>query len=271
MIGAIIGDIVGSIYEFDNIKTKDFELFKENSHFTDDSVMTIAIGAALLECKGEYIDLYERVIKKMQEFGRKYPSAGYGRMFYDWVFSSKAIPYNSYGNGSAMRVSACGIIGKSLEEVKELSKIVTSVTHNHIESYKAAEAVSTAIFLAKTGKSMTEIKNHIKTDYYKLDQTVEELVQTYEFTESAQGTTPEALIAFFESISFEDAIRNAISIGGDSDTVAAITGAVAAAYYGVPQDIAYTAKRRLDSFLKRHLREFEKEYNAHITNKTSII
>lgn len=271
MIGAIIGDIVGSIYEFHNIKTKNFELFNKRSHFTDDSVMTIAIGSAILKCNGDYSDLYEKTIKTMQYFGRKYSNAGYGRMFYRWIFDNDPEPYNSFGNGSVMRVSSCGIAGTTLEEVKMLSKTVTEITHNHPESIKAAEAVSVAIFYARQGKSKEAIKEVIIRDYYPLDNTIEELTKSYKFNETAQGTTPQAFIAFFESNNFEDAIRNAISIGGDSDTLAAITGSIAAAYYGVPQEIAFKAKQKLDDFLKNHLREFNKLYSTKITDKVSII
>lgn len=264
MIGAIIGDIVGEPYEFDNIKTKDFPLFNNSPIFTDDSIMTIAIGKALLECNYEYSNLSEKVIKYMQEIGRPYPNSGYGGNFYHWIYSDNPQPYNSYGNGAGMRVSACGIVGKSLEEVKYLSKIVTQVSHNHPEGIKGAEAVAISVFLAKDGKTKSQINKFIRDNYYNIDFTLDEIRPTYKFNEISQDTIPQALQAFFESNSFEDAIRNAISIGGDSDTLAAITGSIAAVYYGVPKDIYLKAKTILDQRLLTILEDFELKYSTKI-------
>ena len=246
MLGAVIGDIVGSRFEWNNHRSKEFELFTEKCFFTDDSVMTIAIADALMKTNGDISVLSDYAIKSMQEIGRPYPNCGYGGSFYHWMYSDNPEPYNSFGNGSAMRVSACGFVAKSIEEAKALSKAVTEVTHNHPEGIKGAEATTVAIFLAKTGHSLEEIREHINANYYPMDFTLDEIRGTYEFNETCQNTVPQALKAFFESTDFEDAIRNAISIGGDSDTLAAITGGIAEAYYGIPDEI----KRDVPQYFK---------------------
>ena len=265
MIGAIVGDIVGSRFEWHNGKSKRFTFFKEKGKsrhpcfFTDDSVMTLAVAAAILDWRGGAGDLGACAVRRMQEFGRRFPHAGYGGHFHHWLHADNPQPYNSWGNGSAMRVSACGWAGQTLDEVKALSRAVTEVTHNHPEGIKGAEATAVATFLARTGKSMEEIKEVVVRDYYPLDFTLDEIRPGYEFDVSCQGSVPPALEAFFESTSFEDAVRNAISIGGDSDTIAAITGAVAGAYYGVPEDIREKAERFLDPCLLETLHAFERE------------
>lgn len=257
MLGAIIGDIVGSRYEWDNHRSKDFELLTYKCFFTDDTVMSLAICEALMSSKSNYDDLSKQSIKCMKEIGRKYPNCGYGGHFNEWMFSTSTEPYNSFGNGAAMRVSACGHVAKSLKEVKELSKKVTQVTHNHPEGIKGAEAVSVAIYLVRDGKNILEIGDHIRKNYYPLDFTLDEIRDTYQFNETCQETVPQALVAFLESSSFEDAIRNAISIGGDSDTLAAITGSIAEAYYGIPTDIRKHVITFLDERLLKILIEFE--------------
>ena len=259
MIGAIIGDIVGSRFEWNNIKTKDFDLFTAGCFFTDDSVMTIAVADALIRANGNLEILSEYAIESMQLIGRPFPDCGYGGSFYHWMYSDNPKPYGSYGNGAAMRVSACGFAAKSLEEAKALSKAVTEVTHNHPEGIKGAEATAVAIYLARSGYSIEEIQQHISTKYYPMDFTLEEIRDTYEFNETCQDTVPQALKAFFESLDFEDAIRNAISIGGDSDTLAAITGGIAEAYYGVPQDIKDKALNYLDEDLLQVVNRFYDE------------
>lgn len=259
MIGAIIGDIVGSRFEWNNIKTKDFDLFTAGCFFTDDSVMTIAVADALIRANGNLEILSEYAIESMQLIGRPFPDCGYGGSFYHWMYSDNPKPYGSYGNGAAMRVSACGFAAKSLEEAKALSKAVTEVTHNHPEGIKGAEATAVAIYLARSGYSIEEIQQHISTKYYPMDFTLEEIRDTYEFNETCQDTVPQALKAFFESLDFEDAIRNAISIGGDSDTLAAITGGIAEAYYGVPQDIKDKALNYLDEDLLQIVNRFYDE------------
>jgi type I restriction enzyme M protein len=258
MIGAIIGDIAGSRFEWHNHKSKEFELFTNRCGPTDDSIMTLAVAKAIMNCAGDYSRLESEAISCMQEYGRRYPDAGYGGRFYRWIFSSNPKPYNSYGNGAAMRVSPCGFAAKSLEEAMLLARTVTQVTHNHPESMKAAEAVISAIYLARIGKTLEEIQDYITERYYRIDFTLDEIRPSYHFDVSCQGSVPQAFAALFESSGFEDAIRNAISIGGDSDTIAAITGGMAEAYYGVPEDIRKQAMGFLDDDLSGILLEFEK-------------
>lgn len=260
MLGAIIGDIVGSRFEWNNIKTKEFDFLTYHCFFTDDSIMSLAIAKAILECNGEYIDLSKLAVSCMQEIGRPYPDCGYGDMFQKWMYSDSPQPYNSYGNGAAMRVSACGIIAETIEEAKLLSKQVTEVTHNHPEGIKGAEATATAIYLAKTGKNILEIRDYINDNYYPMNFTLDSIRDSYEFDVTCQGTVPQAIMAFLESTGFEDAIRNAISLGGDSDTLAAITGGIAEAYYGIPTDIRKHALTYLDERQMKILVEFENVY-----------
>ena len=242
MLGAIIGDIVGSVYEWDNIKTKDFPLFVQNCEFTDDTVMTIAVAEGLMN--GGRPDDYVNAIKRI---GRMYPNSGYGGRFNVWLFSDDNKPYNSWGNGSAMRVSPVGWIFDSLEATECAAEISASVTHNHPEGVKGAQATAAAIFLARNGKSHEEIKTYIEEKYgYDLKRTLNEIRPIYKFNESCMETVPEAITAFLESKDFEDAIRNAISLGGDSDTLAAITGSIAEAAYGVPDEIRAKAISFLD-------------------------
>jgi len=257
MIGAIIGDIVGSRFEWNNHRSKDFELFTRECFATDDSIMTLAVGKALVESKNDWSDLGEQAVRCMQEVGRPYPRCGYGGRFWDWMYSDHPKPYNSFGNGAAMRVSACGFVARSLEEAKALSKAVTEVTHNHPEGLKGAEATVVAIYMARTGSTIEEIRDVIDQEYYPIDFTLDEIRDTYAFNETCQDTVPQALEAFFESNSFEDAIRNAISVGGDSDTLAAITGGIAEAYYGVPADLKEKAKTFLDDHLVEILTKYE--------------
>ncbi len=246
MFGAIIGDIVGSRFEFHNHRDKEFELFAPACQPTDDSVMTLAVAAALMEAGWAADALGPCAVRWMQELGRRYPDCGYGGRFYHWVFSDAPRPYRSWGNGAAMRISPVGFRARSEAEVKALSRAVTAVSHDHPEGLKGAEAVAMAIFLARSGADMAAIRKRVERDYYHIDFTLDEIRSSYRFDESCQGSVPQALEAFFESVSFEDAIRNAISIGGDSDTLAAIAGGVAEAYYGVPEDIAGEAERYLD-------------------------
>ena len=264
MLGAIVGDIVGSRYEFNNIRTKNFELFAPNCMFTDDSVMTLAIAKSLLEYNNDYEKLKDITINNMVTIGRKYPRCGYGGHFYSWIMTENHKPYNSFGNGAAMRVSACGFVANSIEEVKKLSRAVTEISHNHPEGIKGAEATAVAIYLARMGKSIDLIKKYIVDNYYDIDFTLDEIRETYQFNEICQDTVPQALEAFFESENFEDAIRNAISIGGDSDTIGAITGGIAEAYYGIPMKIRVKAKTYLDMELLAILEEFEGKYEGKI-------
>ena len=263
MIGAILGDIVGSIYEFDNIKTKDFKLFDKECFFTDDSVMTIAIAEALMQYESinenNIEEFKENLITVMHKIGKKYPGCGYGGHFLMWILLGKREPYNSFGNGSAMRVSSVGWYAKTLEEAELIAKATAEVSHNHPEGIKGAVATAGAVFLARTGATMDELKAYI-AKYYTIDFTIDEIRPVYDYDITCQGTVPQAMQAFFESESFEDAIRNAISIGGDSDTLAAITGAVAEAYYGIPDELKETALSYLDERLLNITERFEDKY-----------
>lgn len=260
MIGAIIGDIVGSRFEWNNIKSKDFEFLTYKCFPTDDSVMTLALAQAILVSKPDHSDLSKNAIECMQSVGRNYPDCGYGGGFHKWMFSDDPKPYYSYGNGAAMRVSAAGFAANSIEEAKELSRKITEVTHNHPEGIKGAEATAVAIYMAKTGSSLLEIRDYIDKNYYPMNFTLDGIRATYKFNETCQDTVPQALMAFFESTDFEDAIRNAISIGGDSDTLAAICGGVAEAYYGVPAEIRKHALTFLDTQLLQILTAFENKF-----------
>ena len=250
MLGAIIGDIVGSRFEWHNIKTKEFELFTDQCFPTDDSVMTVAVAQALLDCAGDYTDLGEKTVYWMRRIGRRYPECGYGGRFRQWMFCDTPRPYGSFGNGAAMRVSACGFVANSLAQARALSRAVTEVTHDHPEGIKGAEATTVAIWLARKGKSRDEIRACIRQHYYPLGFTLDEIRADYRFDESCQGTVPQAIEAFLESTGFEDAIRNAVSLGGDSDTLAAITGGIAQAYYGIPAAIRDKALATLPSDLR---------------------
>ena len=267
MLGAIIGDIVGSRFEWNNIKTKDFDFLTYECELTDDSVMTLAVAKAILEAENDTKKLGSLTVKYMREVGRKYPNCGYGGMFGQWIVSDSMGSYNSFGNGAAMRVSACGFAAKNLEEAKLLSRIVTEVTHNHPEGIKGAEATAVCIVLAREGKNIFEIRDYVKKYYYSLNFTLDGIRSTYSFDVTCQGTVPQAIMAFLESTSFEDAIRNAISIGGDSDTLAAITGGIAEAYYGVPTEIRKHALTFLDKRFLKILAEFENKYPPALEKK----
>lgn len=240
MFGAFIGDIAGSKYEFNNIKTKDFPLFSADCDFTDDSIMTVAVASAILKSREEHFhggkrSFQEILVSEMQDYGRRYPNptGAYGGHFAMWLREKDPKPYNSYGNGSAMRVSPCGIAAVNLEEALALARASAAVSHNHPEGIKGAEAVAAAVFLAKAQKTKEEIRAYITEHFYKIDFTLDSIRDSYCFEGSCQYSVPQALEAFFESESFEDAIRNAISIGGDSDTIGAITGSVAWTYYAI--------------------------------------
>ena len=263
MLGAIIGDIVGSRFEFNNHKSKDFELFAEGCSVTDDSIMTLAVAKAILSCDGNWERLGENAVRYMQTIGRKYPGCGFGGMFRKWVFDGNPKPYNSFGNGAAMRVSPCGFFAQSEDEAKLLALKVTEVTHNHPEGLKGAEAAAVAVFLARNGSTMNEIKECMEKDYYTLNFNLDGIRKSYKFNETCQETVPQAIMAFLESDSFEDAIRNAISVGGDSDTLAAITGGIAEAYYGVPPDLKRKALVYLDHDLLDIFTEWENAVSTH--------
>lgn len=260
MIGTIIGDVIGSRFEHRNYKGKDFSLFDAACRPTDDTVMSLAVATAIMESAPDFSDLGEQTIRQMQKWGRMYPYAGYGGAFRRWLRDENPQPYNSWGNGSAMRVSACGYAGQNVEQVKALARTVTEVTHNHPEGIKGAEAVAVAVFMARSGYSKQEIRDHVTANYYTLDFSLDSIRDSYYFDVSCQGSVPQALQAFFESCDFVDAIRSAISIGGDSDTIAAITGSVAAPYYGVPAELREQTLQYLDSTMLKHLQDFEARY-----------
>lgn len=240
MYGAIIGDIVGSKYEFNNIKTKDFPLFSSECNYTDDTIMTVAVAKAIMlsrdeQCKtsGNGRSFFDILVEVMRDFGRRYPHpmGAYGSRFSEWLTSAEPQPYGSYGNGSAMRVSPCALAAVNLDEALEMARISAAVTHNHPEGIKGAEAVAAAIFMAKSGKSKEDIRKFIAENYYNLDFTLDSIRAAYRFEASCQRSVPQAIVAFLESYSFEDAIRGIVSIGGDTDTTAAISGSIAWAYY----------------------------------------
>lgn len=261
MIGAIFGDIVGSVYEFDNIKTKDFRLFSDKCEFTDDTVMTVAVAEALL--RYDNISDIEKfkgtLIESMHKWGKLYPNAGYGGHFGLWLTLGETEPYGSYGNGSAMRVSPVAWYAKSLEECLTLAEATAAVTHNHPEGIKGAVVTAGAAYLARTGADMGEIRAFVEK-YYDMSFTLDSIRDIYYFNETCQETVPEAMEAFFESVSFEDAIRNGISIGGDSDTLCAITGAVAEGYYGLSEDQVNAVKAYLDEQISEVVEKFTERY-----------
>lgn len=270
MLGAIVGDIVGSRFEFNNIKTKDFKLFTDDCFFTDDTVMTCAVAKALMKSKlhdknrmlnyKENKRLRNNTIKYMQKIGRKYPDCGYGGTFYKWLFSDDPKSYGSFGNGAAMRISPAAYLYETVSQTEQITRAVTSVTHNHPEGFKGAEAVTRCIYMARKGFKKHQIYRNIDSMYYPLNFTLDEIRPTYKFNETCQETVPQAIMAFLESKNFEDAIRNAISLGGDSDTLAAITGSIAEAYYGIPDDIREKALTYLDKPLVKIVNQFEKRY-----------
>jgi ADP-ribosylglycohydrolase len=241
IIGAIIGDIVGSRFEFNNYRSTDFQFFNDKCFFTDDTVMTIAVTDWITN----KIKTQKLISSYMREWGRKYTDRGYGGMFFRWLFSRELLPaYNSFGNGSAMRVSPCGFYAQTLDEALLLAKQSAEVTHNHPEGIKGAQSVAAAIYLAKTSNTKDIIKEYIEQNFgYDLSRTCDEIRRVYKFNETCQETCPEAIIAFLESHDYESAIRLGISLGGDSDTIGAITGGIAAAYYGVPDSIIEDVKR----------------------------
>ena len=260
MYGAILGDIIGSPFEFDRgDKTKDFKLFSRRSHFTDDSVMTLAVCEALLKVGQDATvkEIEDTVISSMQSWGRRYPRAGYGGYFRRWLTARHPEPYNSFGNGSAMRVSAAGWLYDSLEKTRVVAKATANVTHNHPEGIKGAEATASAIFMARNGSSKEEIKKYIEKEFhYDLNRTLNEIRPDYHMDETCQKTVPEAIIAFLEATDFEDAIKNAISLGGDTDTLGAITGSIAEAYYGIPEWLMTECRKRINKDMRVVLDDF---------------
>lgn len=275
MFGAILGDIVGSPYEFDDnhIKTKNFPLFTACSRFTDDTVMTLAIAKGILMTQHRDNDsaLQSNMITAMRELGRAYPDAGYGAKFTNWLTSETPQPYNSYGNGSAMRVSAVAWMFHTLETVRRAARLSAEITHNHPEGIKGAEATASAIFLARNGYSKAAIRRCIAdTFHYDLSRTCDEIRPSYRRTESCQGTVPEAITAFLEGESFEDVLRTAVSLGGDSDTLAAIAGSIAEGYYGISEEWKHAAFARLPKELAQILRKFDAEFGVTRSRESTL-
>ena len=270
MFGAIIGDIVGSRFEFDDHKSKDFKLFGDDGvmdvpcEYTDDSVMTVAVAESLLDRKeGESDEVFKkRLVERMHHHGRKRMNAGYGTLLYRWLRDGSTETYGSWGNGSAARTAPAGWAADTLAEAERLAGLTAEVTHNHPEGIKGARAVAAAIWLARHGKGKEEIRRYIERTYYPdaFQRRLDELRPEYAFDASCRGTVPVALEAFYESGSFEDALRNAVSMGGDSDTLSDITGAVAEAYYGIPDPIRREAMTFLDDEMRQIAGRFAERY-----------
>lgn len=255
MLGAIVGDIVGSVYEFHNTKDCGFHMITSHSRFTDDTVMTLAVAKWLT---GDKAHKGSCLIECMQELGRKYPNAEYGGTFRRWLYSNTPKPYNSWGNGAAMRVSPVGYLAHSLDEALELAKISAEVTHNHPEGIKGAQAIASAIYLVRQGKAKKDIQQYVSDTFdYDLDLTIDLIRPAYTFDVSCMGSVPEAIIAFLDGNDFEDTIRKAVSIGGDSDTIGAMAGSIAQALYGIPKSLAGYCYECLTPELRSVLDEFE--------------
>jgi ADP-ribosylglycohydrolase len=254
MLGAIAGDIIGSVHEGAGTKTKDFPLFVEDSRFTDDTVLTVAVAERLLR-GGSYVDLFH-------DYFHAYPLAGYGGSFIRWAGYRRRLPYNSWGNGSAMRVSPIGIACDTLDEVVAQSRESAEVTHNHPEGVRGAQATAVAVFLARSDRTKPEIKSHIEREFgYNLAKPLDDIREGYCFDVSCQGSVPQSIIAFLEADGFEDAVRNAISLGGDADTMACIAGAIAEPFYGgVPDDIRSRVMATLDERLRDIVNEFQERF-----------
>ena len=261
MYGAILGDIIGSPYEFDRgEKTKEFDLFPTHARFTDDTVMTIAVAEALigLDTDADEEHVKGDVVRFMRHWGRRYPHIGYGGLFRQWLLMENPQPYGSYGNGSAMRVSSVGWLYDSLTRTREVAQWTAEVTHNHPEGVKGAEAVASVIYLARMGYSKEEIKNYITQEFgYDLTRTLDEIRPTYSMDATCPGSVPEAITAFLESTDVIDAIRNAVSLGGDTDTTACIVGSIAEAFYGCPDELREVCESHLPNRMIAILRHFK--------------
>ena len=258
MIGAILGDIIGSPYEFDmGSKTKEFPLFCARSYATDDTIMTLAVAEAFMDAGNEEADIRKRLVDTMGKWGHRYPNAGYGVRFNHWLAQDDPQPYGSFGNGSAMRVSPVAWLFEDLDTVRRMARLSAEVTHNHPEGIKGAEATAAAIFLARTGHSKEAIKAYIVENFgYDLSRTCDEIRPHYHHVESCQETVPEAITAFLEGSSFEDVIRTAVSLGGDCDTLTCIAGSMAEAFYGVPRKLQQKVRKYLSADLLEVLDRF---------------
>ncbi|MCR5358413.1 MAG: ADP-ribosylglycohydrolase family protein [Thermoguttaceae bacterium] len=261
MYGAILGDIIGSPYEFDmGGKTKDFPLFSRESYFTDDTVMTVAVAEALLDIGKDAADddeIRAALVESLKKWGRKYPDAGYGARFIGWIHLDHPKPYRSFGNGSAMRCSAAGWLYDSLDRTRRMARLTADVSHNHPEGIKGAEATASVIFLSRTGSSKEQIREYVAGQFeYDLSRTCDEIRPTYRHVESCQETVPEAITAFLEGNDFEDVIRTAVSLGGDCDTLTCIAGSMAEAFYGVPEALMAECEKRINGDLRAVLARF---------------
>lgn len=255
MLGAIAGDIIGSVYEARGIKTKAFPLFSQGCSFTDDTVLTVAVADAILN-NGRYVD-------KFHQYFHQYPYAGFGGSFMQWASKRSRKPYYSFGNGSAMRVSPVGFAFDDLETVLAEAEKSAAVTHNHPDGIKGAQATAAAVFMAKTGADKNEIREFVTSRFaYDLDKNLADIRKTYKFNVSCQGSVPQSIIAFLEADGYEDAVRNAISLGGDADTMAAIAGGIAEAFYGIPDGIGRPAVSYLDAGLRQVLDQFVSRFVA---------
>ena len=261
MIGAILGDMIGAPYEFDRgAKSKVFPLFIKSSQFTDDTVMTVAVAEVLMDTTvGSESVICSALVSSMQKWGRRYPHAGYGCMFSRWLRTADPKPYGSFGNGSAMRVSAAGWLFDDLQTTRNIARLTAAVSHDHPEGIKGAEATASAIFLARNGSTKEQIKDYIISEFgYDLSRTCDEIRPAYHHVETCQQTVPEAITAFMEGMDFEDVIRTAVSLGGDCDKLTCIAGSIAEAFYGVPADIAAEGKRRLPGDMLETVERFER-------------
>ena len=260
MYGAILGDIIGSPYEFDRGgKTREFPLFCSRSCYTDDTVMTVAVAEALLDSMGRPDDEIRRaLVDSMQRWGARYPDAGYGGMFYRWLHSKAPQPYGSFGNGSAMRVSSAGWLFEDLDRTRQIARMTAEVTHNHPEGIKGAECVASLIWMARHGFTKEELKDCAEREYGYRISTCDEIRPGYHHVETCQETVPQAIAAFLEGDSFEDVIRNAVSLGGDCDTLTCIAGGMAEAFHGVPERLKEECESRIPEDMLQVLRRFSK-------------
>lgn len=255
MIGAIAGDIIGSIHEGAGTKTKQFPLFGPHVRFTDDTVLTIAVAESILR-DTDLVDV-------LHSYVHRYPRAGYGGTFIRWAMQRQRDPYNSWGNGSAMRVSPVGFAFDTPDQVLHHAKRTASVTHDHAEGIRGAQATAAAIFLARTGSDKSTIKQHIEDNFgYDLSTPLDVIRETYAFDVSCQGSVPQSIVAFLEATDFEDTVRNAISLGGDADTMACIAGGIAEAFWGVPSEIERRSLDLLDDDLRGVIAEFNERFTA---------
>ena len=265
MLGAILGDMIGAPYEFDRSpKVKEFPLFSRYSAFTDDTVMTIAVAEALMDSLGKTDEeIRKALVSSMLKWGKRYPDAGYGGMFYQWLHEKNPKPYGSFGNGSAMRVSSAGWLSDTIGETRRIARLTAEVTHNHPEGIKGAEATASAIFLARSGWSKEKIRDYITEEFgYDLSRTCDEIRPGYRHIETCQATVPEAITAFLAGEDFEDVIRTAVSLGGDCDTLTCIAGGMAEAFYGIPREIEEEGRKRLPADMLSVLDRFRAGMDA---------